>query len=361
MEINRNIDMDTLLASAIAAAVDEDITSCRFKALRGDFFDPNDLVRSPKWEALKRKILIFISSTFTDTHDERNILLLEILSSLRDRARPLGIEIIMLDLRSGIPDASTLEHDTWVGCEYELVRCFNESAGLFFLSLQGDKYGYMMLPKTIDQGAFERRLSESDGMTFSKPSSELRDLAAEWYQLDTNAQPAVYVLRSLSGDRNVDKLFWSDVQPQLCELFHGVVFDYNHPDCIVGHSVTEYEFKTALSLSKEGLVGLGHGTNGGGDGETNMRKGIRWLRRIFDGGVRLDQDERQRLFDAHESATRVKLDDLHDCMHSALEVTALSDTWNADESLISTLSICVEDFSDKNSSAYKVMLEEFIN
>ena len=87
----------------------------RIEALRGNFHLVNQCLASISWEAPKRKLLVFASSTFTDTHDERTVILEKILPNLRTVSRSKGVEVIILDLRSGIPDANTLDHMTWLG------------------------------------------------------------------------------------------------------------------------------------------------------------------------------------------------------------------------------------------------------
>jgi iron-sulfur cluster repair protein YtfE (RIC family) len=81
------------------------------------------------------KLMTFISSTFTDTHSERNIFMKEILPKLQKMSREHGIDVTFSDMRWGILDENTLHHETWVSCKRELERCRRESGGLFFLSL----------------------------------------------------------------------------------------------------------------------------------------------------------------------------------------------------------------------------------
>ena len=273
----------------------------RLAALQGDF--QSDYQR---WKPPESKFLLFVSSTFTDTHEERNILQ-GLLPELRNIASSAGLSVVFLDLRSGIPDANTLDHLTWIGCQRELLRCYEQSAGWFFLSLQGSKYGYMPIPKIIDQQAFEQRLVDTAVMTFATASTdELVALAKEWYHLDVNAIPPVYVLKNLTGDWVQDKVFWDKVLPWLRELLQGVVFDPSFPDGVIGRSVTEYEVKAAVALPS------------GGMGNTNR---MRWLHRLFVGGVTKDQDSRQFLFDGHEPSTGKKLDTLVAWMEAELGQT----------------------------------------
>jgi hypothetical protein len=85
---------------------------------------------------------VFISSTFTDSHHERNLLNNRILPHLQRRYRESNIQIVFCDMRFGIKNENTLNHLTWILCREEIDRCANESDGLFFLSLQGDKYKF---------------------------------------------------------------------------------------------------------------------------------------------------------------------------------------------------------------------------
>ena len=52
-----------------------------------------------KWRPPKWKLLVFVSSTFTDTQHERNVLLGKILPRLREKSRFLSIEVSFVDMR----------------------------------------------------------------------------------------------------------------------------------------------------------------------------------------------------------------------------------------------------------------------
>ena len=69
-----------------------------------------------------RKLEVFLSSTFTDTHSERNVILKKILRDLRTLADPYGIEVSFVDMRYGVRDESTLKHMTCEECERELKQ-----------------------------------------------------------------------------------------------------------------------------------------------------------------------------------------------------------------------------------------------
>ena len=133
------------LAAAPAASIhcaSLSATEQRLAVIRGAFLVSgaaagaldDRLWRSPRW-----KLQVFVSSTFTDTGLERDILMQQIQPALRKRGRARGVEATLVDMRWGVRDENTLDHRTWIDCWVELERCRAESRGLFFLSLQSDK------------------------------------------------------------------------------------------------------------------------------------------------------------------------------------------------------------------------------
>ena len=79
-----------------------DRNSLRLEVLRGDFFTSDELFQS--WRTSSYKLDMFASSTFTDTHPERNISMKEALPEARILGDVHGISISMVDMRYGIRD-----------------------------------------------------------------------------------------------------------------------------------------------------------------------------------------------------------------------------------------------------------------
>ena len=106
------------------------------------------LLLNKKMKLPCRKLVVFVSSTFTDTMHERNLMLSSILQDLKGeiKAKDYDIDIQFVDMRYGVRDENTLDHDTWEACAVEIIRCYEESEGTFFISLVADKYGYEMAP-----------------------------------------------------------------------------------------------------------------------------------------------------------------------------------------------------------------------
>jgi hypothetical protein len=192
-----------------------------------------------QWKTPSSKLTVFISSTFTDTHCERNILQERIAPLLRARGREFGLEIIFIDMRYGVRNENTMDHTTWLQCSNLLQWCAEESAGLFFISLQADKYGSCFVPRTISENVFEKLVGCE--------CEETRQVATEWFRRDDNACPPQYVLRPLT-DVN-DPHFWGTVLPLLTRALDSLPISDAHPDHLVGQSVTEWEVRSALSLN----------------------------------------------------------------------------------------------------------------
>ena len=115
-----------------------DINLIRLTVLAGGF-SSETIGKLPKeWRAQERLILVFISSTFTDTHEERNLLIQSIVPEVRKRFPRATIKVV--DMRWGVRDENTLDHKTWLVCLQELQRCSNLSTGIFFMSLQSNKW-----------------------------------------------------------------------------------------------------------------------------------------------------------------------------------------------------------------------------
>jgi molecular chaperone DnaK (HSP70)/GTPase SAR1 family protein len=219
----------------------------RLEVLSGSFNSSNYPIE--KWKRKSGKLMTFVSSTFTDTQREREYLMHELLPKLREFASSFSLEVTFVDMRWGVRDENTLDHLTWIACEKEILRCYEESMGLFFLSLQSQKYGYCPLPKYISALAY-------DTCIVGKISEEDQRLFNHWYQYDSNSLPSGhYILRNLSSLN--DNYYWKDVFPRLIKLLNGINFrvgegsrETTAEELKIGCSVTEYETRLASSFAK---------------------------------------------------------------------------------------------------------------
>jgi hypothetical protein len=323
----------------------------RKRVLVGKFMDPqhSGSADKPMWRSPRWKMVVFVSSTFTDTYMERNILLGKILPLLRTRAQSCGnIEVSFVDMRFGVRDEATLNHNTWVECALELKRCHDSSTGLFFLSLQGEKYGYRPLPRTIDQKRF-------DALVY--PNKETEELAAKWYKWDSNSSPPCHCLKNLT-DIN-DSEFWQSALPKLIEIFENLPLDHQKTenlstnylkdkhsspmDLIVGRSVTEWELVYASQL------------------DPRMHRCC-WAHRTFLNGISPQSDSKRHFNDAIAPSVSAKLARLKQYMHSKFatdDAHVAADGVNLSPGVLEFNQLSLESYLDDTSLELKSYLEEW--
>jgi hypothetical protein len=257
----------------------------------------------------KFNLMAIVSSTFTDTAVERNILMHRILPELRQIARPYAnISVCLVDLRWGLKDSSTNNHLTWISCANEITRCRDGSGSVFFISLQSEKYGYCPLPRTLPKDIFDNcllRYTDLNDVEESKKVSVI-DLAKKWYGFDDNSIVPEYVLKSLTKENSNE--FWNVVLPELRLVFQDTpCYEYmfakgtDNSDLIVGRSVTEYEFKFSMR-----------------DCNKDANHCI-WFRRKFaENEITIDIDPKQNFCDTNDPSSKLKKSNLLKHMESFL-------------------------------------------
>jgi WD40 repeat protein len=188
----------------------------------------------------KKKLMIFVSSTFVDTGLERDILHRKILPDLQKKARQHEIEVVFYDMRFGVKDENTLDHMTWVTCKEAIQQCHEGSDGMFFLSLQADRYGYLALPKHLDKDIILQ--AHKDNQAFS-----------DWYTLDENHCPQRYELKKLPSLDHEE--YWDIDLPHLRDtILNSVPFEKLETigeELLINHSMTEWETLFALNCDSD--------------------------------------------------------------------------------------------------------------
>jgi hypothetical protein len=111
------------------------VKSNRVDVLKGNFTSHAE----SDWKYPKSNMMVFVSSPFTDTKVERAVLMNDVLPALREMCQINNIEITLVDMRWGVRDENTADHSTWIECQRAIRMCRDQSCGLFFLSIQGDK------------------------------------------------------------------------------------------------------------------------------------------------------------------------------------------------------------------------------
>ena len=95
----------------------------------------------------RRTARVFVSSTFRDMHEERDILVKRVFPELRRRLRGRGVEVFEVDLRWGITEAQAERGETVAALLAEIDRCRP-----FFVGLLGERYGWVPGDKALPDG-----------------------------------------------------------------------------------------------------------------------------------------------------------------------------------------------------------------
>ncbi len=96
-----------------------------------------------------RQIRIFVSSTFLDMQEERDILVKKIFPQIRNKCKLRGVELVEVDLRWGITQEQSQRGETLPICLEEIENCRP-----YFIGLLGERYGW--IPASIDSDLFDR-------------------------------------------------------------------------------------------------------------------------------------------------------------------------------------------------------------
>lgn len=85
-----------------------------------------------------RVIRIFLSSTFRDFMEERDLLVKQVFPELRRKARERGVEVVDVDLRWGITEEESRQGKVIPICLGEIDRCRP-----YFVGMLGERYGWI--------------------------------------------------------------------------------------------------------------------------------------------------------------------------------------------------------------------------
>jgi len=134
-----------------------------------------------------RMFRVFVSSTFSDLVEERNVLQAETFPRLERYCRDRGASFQAIDLRWGVSGEASLDQQAMNICLGEIRRCQEITPRPNFLVLLGRRYGWMPPPPQVRADVFDRIRHTLD--------AEQGHLLDTWYRLDDNAVPAEYVLQ----------------------------------------------------------------------------------------------------------------------------------------------------------------------
>ena len=98
---------------------------------------------------IQRHLKIFISSTFQDMQEEREILLKETFLELKKIAKTRNVEVTEIDLRTGVSEEQAENGEIVKVCLDELERCADSP--IFFLGMLGNRYTPTNEVESVDE------------------------------------------------------------------------------------------------------------------------------------------------------------------------------------------------------------------
>jgi len=128
-----------------------------------------------------RTIRIFVSSTFKDFHQEREVLVKEVFPDLRLWCEQRKLRLVECDLRWGVPKDSTTEETIKI-CLSELDRCYEDNTAPFFLNLAGERAGW--IPSF---GDIASNLASQYGWVYGLSVTEMEIVHGAFRKLNPNA------------------------------------------------------------------------------------------------------------------------------------------------------------------------------
>jgi WD40 repeat protein len=167
---------------------------------------------------------IFVSSTFSDLHAERDALQRRVFPRLRELCLQHGCRFQAIDLRWGVSKEAGRDQKTMKICLDEIKRCQRVTPRPNFIVLLGDRYGWCPLPEEIPDGEFEEILKnvsdeERAILVWDKNQPENQK---GWYRLDENAKPFVYCLQPREG-KFEEYSVWEKVERKLHQILERAV------------------------------------------------------------------------------------------------------------------------------------------
>lgn len=289
----------------------DDLPTSLMPVLHGGWGDSS--LDAQTWQPPSKNLLIFVSSTFLDNHIERNILSELILPQLQKEAEKFGLFVTLTDMRYGVIEANQRNHKVWDFCKAELERCQRDSAGIFFLSLQSERYGYRPLPRSIPHLFFEERVCQLP------EGCEAAQVLSQWYFFDENAMPTQHILRDIKNER--DRVHFENDQLFMRNILDGIPFDMKVSSLLIGQSITEWETRLAVERCRTD--------------DRHGKKGILWFERTANNSndvdpdaaepVNLSSDLEELFADNYDAEGAERLNDLKLYLRAALQTTGANE------------------------------------
>ena len=191
-----------------------------------------------------KKIKLFISSTFSDFKQERQILQRNVFPYLKKYAASHGYSFQPIDLRWGVNNEAQLDQKTLEICLKEVESC-KKHIHPNFLIMIGDRYGWVPLPNKI----------ESDELESLNLTNDKCRIIYKWYKKDYNHLPVSYILQERAGEYT-DFTTWEAEENELRAALQKAVLDSD----LMEHQKRKYFLSATEAEAEEGIVSYGQVT-----------------------------------------------------------------------------------------------------
>ena len=150
-----------------------------------------------------RVVRVFISSTFSDMHAERDHLVAVVFPELRERLERIGLDFFDVDLRWGVPklDVDGERANSWKYCKQSIKQ-----VEAFFICLLGERYGY--IPPADDI------LDTSDRQIFAGLSITEMEIRHAVLSGKMSRHSFFYLRQSLVPEKTPESIYKEFVEPQ---------------------------------------------------------------------------------------------------------------------------------------------------
>ncbi|XP_022081872.1 telomerase protein component 1-like [Acanthaster planci] len=191
---------------------------------------PTSGLNSSGWRAVR----LFVSSTFQDFYNEREVLVKKVFPELREWCESLRLHLVECDLRWGVPKNPTTR-TVVTTCMEEIVRCHADADGEgFFLNMLGNRYGWIPPKEEVPNDiAEEYKWVHSTSITHMEillGAYRSRNPNAAFFVRDSSGFTEMIPLenqKQFVEPTEVGKLQLKELKSRLQQRFPGQVFPYS--------------------------------------------------------------------------------------------------------------------------------------
>lgn len=195
---------------------------------------------------INKTFRLFLSSTFNDMREERDMLQSKVFPKLRKYCEDKGFSFQPIDLRWGVSSEAGNDQKTMQICIDEVKRC-KAALNPHFAIILGERYGWIPLPSSIEANEFEL-IIDAIKSKYPIDSNEIEYLD-KWYKKDENAIPAEYKLQPKIDFKDQDWNYWGNVENTLRDAFRNVVNNE-----LLTKLADEQKFKYIKSATEQEII-----------------------------------------------------------------------------------------------------------